>query len=452
MLNETEQGELHWKYETPGRIRSSPTVAGGTVFFGNLRSRVHAVSVSAGRNQWDARLPNGGILTSPAIDKNRVYAVNNFGYFAALDRSTGEEDWSISIDGGYTLGGLNSSPLLYQQTIYVGMHDGKLYAIDAESGEIQWAFQTGSQIETSPIAINGQIFIGSGSELYAISTSDGQEQWVLTEPSDAVRTPTEHEGTLYFAAEDGTVYAVDGTDGTIEWTHGRESKIESTPTVYENSLYIGLARGPSAVACLDTNNGKEQWVSGTGNVFGSPTVAGGTVFFCTSLGDIYAVNLDSEEYEWTFHSESEERMLSSPTVVDGVMFVGSDDGMLYALNAGTDASSDGSRTEDQSFGYHTQVSTLSNQNPSPNEQGNRTDSSTITPGSSTKTTTAGTDSSGPNGDEDGISPWALGAGGSTVALMGYFFGKKALDSDEESEESDTESTIDDTLNLDDPDA
>jgi len=442
MFNKAEPGEVHWKYETSGWVRSSPTVDSNTVFVGNTSGRVHAIDTSTGQNQWKAHLPNGAIKASPTIDSDHVYACNNYGYVAALDRATGTEAWSVSIDGGYTLGGLNSSPLLYQQTLYVGMHDGKLYAIDVASGEMQWAFQTGSPIKTSPIAVDGKICIGSGKDLYAISASDGREQWVVTEPTDAVKTPTEHDGTLYFGSEDATVYAVEGADGTVEWANDRYYQHESTPTVYEDSLYIGLARGPNGIAKLDTDTGEEQWVSGSGNVFGSPTVADGTVFFCNNLGNMYAVDLESEEFEWTFRSESRERIRSSPTVVDGVLYVGSDDGALYALNAGTDTSSEGSRTEDRSFGYHMQVGTLTDQNASPDAHQEITEQPTESPtaGTETESPTAGTETGtttpgSSNGDSEGVSSWVLGAGGSSVALIGYLFGKKALDGEAEPDES-----------------
>lgn len=440
MLNETEPGEARWKYETRTWIRSSPTTSSGTVFVGNSGGQVHAIDLLTGQNRWEATLPNGSIEASPAIDADHVYVGNNAGYFAALDRATGDEVWSVSVDGRYTLGRLTSSPLLYQETVYVGMHDGKLYAIDAASGEMQWAFQTGSQIETSPITADGTICIASGNDLYAISAGDGQEQWVVTEPSEPVRTPTEHDGTVYFGSKGGTVYAVDGTDGTVKWTNSDYYRLDSTPTVYEDSLYIGLSGGPDGIANIDTDTGEEQWVSGTGNVFSSPTVAGGTVFFCTELGIIYAVDLGSEEYTWTFRSESEERIRSSPTVAGGVLYVGSDDGSLYAIDTGTDASSAGSRTTDRSFGYHTQTETVAQQERS--TDGQQEDQTAVA---------GGPNSSSSGGENEGLSPWVLGAGGSTVALMGYLLGKKALSRDSNSSESDTDSAGEDTFELDEPD-
>lgn len=446
MLNEAEPGEVHWKYKISGRVRSSPTVGGNTVFVGSTSGRLHAIDVSNGQKQWKKLLPNGAIKTSPAIDSNHVYACNNYGYVAALDRATGAETWSVSIDGGYTLGDLNSSPLLYQETVYVGMHDGKLYAIDAASGEIQWGFQTGSPITTSPIAVDGKICIGSGEDLYAISASDGKEQWVFTDASDDVKTPTEHDGTLYFGSEDAKCYAVNGTDGKVEWTNDNYYRHSSTPTVHEGSLYIGVTKGPNGIANLDPSTGEEQWVSGTSNVFASPTVAGGTVFFCNELGKISAVDLDSQEYTWTFRSESSDRMRSSPTVVDGILYVGSDDGNLYALNAGTDGSSEGSRIEDRSLGHHTKVSKPPEQSEStpPAEQSEATGepvTATQSTGISNETTEVTGASS--QGDTENLTPLMMGAGGSAVTLMGYLFGKKALGDDTVSDGSDTEPQVND---------
>ncbi|MBX0285597.1 PQQ-binding-like beta-propeller repeat protein [Halomicroarcula sp. F28] len=436
MLNSTEAGEILWTYETPRRVRSSPTVTDETVFVGNSRGKVYAIDTSNGEKRWSKSLPNGVIKATPAIDSDYVYVGNNYGYFAALDQATGEEAWSISIEGGYTFGGLNSSPLLHQDTVYVGMHDGKLYAIDAASGEIQWAFQTGSPIKTSPIAVDGKICIGSGKDLYAISASDGQEQWVVTEPTEPIKTPTEHEGTLYFGSEDKKVYAIDGADGTVTWTSERQNGIYSTPTVSGDSLYLGLSGTPQAVASLDIETGEEKTLSGNGYVYSSPTVIDDSVYFATESGYVYSVNLDAGEYDWSFRSESKDRIRSSPTIADGVLYVGSDDGTVYAIDAGTSKSSNGSRVNDRSFGYHRESAKSTDQQNSSSKDDNPAD--TTRDGTET-TGTSETNNSKPADTESGISPWVLGAGGSSVALLGYLFGKKTLSGDTESSDTTSKS-------------
>ena len=62
---------------------------------------------------------------------------------------------------------------------------GLVYCIDAQSGEVVWKYETGKQIFSSPIVINGKVYIGEGlhwdegSNLYCLNASDGGLLWAF---------------------------------------------------------------------------------------------------------------------------------------------------------------------------------------------------------------------------------------------------------------------------------
>ncbi|HEV2254112.1 MAG TPA: PQQ-binding-like beta-propeller repeat protein [Streptosporangiaceae bacterium] len=70
-----------------------------------------------------------------------------------------------------------------------------------------------------------------------------------------------------------------------------------------------------------------------GQIWSSPAVANGIVYFGSDDGNVYAVDARSHKMLW--HYPTGGKVRSSPAVVDGVVYVGSDDGNVYALNATT---------------------------------------------------------------------------------------------------------------------
>ena len=65
------------------------------------------------------------------------------------------------------------------------------------------------------------------------------------------------------------------------------------------------------------------------NVYSSPAVADGIVFFGSTDNYLYAVDIKTGREKWKFKTEN--RVLSSPAVADGVVFFGSTDNYFYAL-------------------------------------------------------------------------------------------------------------------------
>lgn len=83
MAVDLEGRQIRWEFEADGTIRSSPAVAGNTIYFGSDKGRLYAVDATSGEKLWD--IPLGEKITS--------------------------------------------SPAVADGTIYIGSHDGNLYAI-----------------------------------------------------------------------------------------------------------------------------------------------------------------------------------------------------------------------------------------------------------------------------------------------------------------------------------
>jgi len=80
------------------------------------------------------------VVASPAVADGSVYVGSTNGSIYALDRVTGEQEWSVETDGP-----VMSSPTVVDDTVYVGSHDATLYALEAETSDEVWTFEAGDR-------------------------------------------------------------------------------------------------------------------------------------------------------------------------------------------------------------------------------------------------------------------------------------------------------------------
>jgi outer membrane protein assembly factor BamB len=74
----------------------------------------------------------------------------------ALDLKTGKAVWTMM-----TRARIDSSPVIVNGRIYVGSGDGKLYVVDATSGKTVFEFEAGGPLTASPAVADGRLVIGS---------------------------------------------------------------------------------------------------------------------------------------------------------------------------------------------------------------------------------------------------------------------------------------------------
>ncbi|MDR5674265.1 PQQ-binding-like beta-propeller repeat protein [Halalkaliarchaeum sp. AArc-GB] len=123
----------------------------------------------AGDDRLEWRFETGGSVTSvPAVDDGMVYTGSRDRSVYAIDRFTGEKEWTF--DTGGTI--YNSAPVISEDTLYVGGASGSgcVHALDRDSGEEKWQFDTDGTVHDSPTIAAGTLYVGSNDgHLYAVS-------------------------------------------------------------------------------------------------------------------------------------------------------------------------------------------------------------------------------------------------------------------------------------------
>lgn len=179
-----QTGEPVWKYEISKRGLNTGVVVHGTTAIlthseENLDSNEMGmiVAVDAGSKgeikkdqmKWRTYGWQGG-FSSPVLDGDRLYQVDNGANLAAFDVNTGKQLWLKN------LGTIQkSSPVLADGKLYVGTENGKFFILKPSStgAEILDEDQLGTAalpeaIIASPAVSNGRVYVVSDSNLYAI--------------------------------------------------------------------------------------------------------------------------------------------------------------------------------------------------------------------------------------------------------------------------------------------
>lgn len=207
-----------------------------------------------------------------------------------------------------TAGSVHSSPTVVDGAVYVGSRDGNVYVFDAETGDERWRFDTDGEVSSSPTVVDGGVFVGSG---------DGAVYGLNVETKEGDVGEWDLAEQQYRRRQ--------------RWRFETGDAVWSSPTVANGTVYAGSDDGN--LYAIDAESSDREWTFSepAGAVRSSPTVADGTVFVGADDGTLYAVNATTGRQKWAF-TRPDDSVRSSPTVALGTVFVGADDGTLYAVD------------------------------------------------------------------------------------------------------------------------
>ena len=124
--------QLLWSVSTGTRTKSSPVISDGTLFFGNDKGTLIAVSAD-GKIKWkyEAGSP---IEAAPLVFGNKVIVGLNNGMLIAVDKVTGKLIWTYTTDNQIA-GSANVWLSGNKAGIVVGSYDYYLHCIDPKTGK-----------------------------------------------------------------------------------------------------------------------------------------------------------------------------------------------------------------------------------------------------------------------------------------------------------------------------
>ena len=311
-------GTLRWKFKTEGERRfiakhlhgiepssepvpdpfdfflSSPVVADGKVFFGSGDSNVYALDATSGTLKW--KFKTGDVVhASPAFADGTVFVGSWDTYFYALDAATGKEKWRFKTGEDheiYNQTGLQASPAVNEGVVYFGCRDAKFYAVDSKTGKQLWAYSNkGSWVINSAAIKDGRVYFATSDTglLHALDVKAGAEALTLDfHRWPMFSSPAIAGNMMYLGSHQGRLLAIDLVAQKLVWYF-------ETDGAKKNGAALTNDKGAPKYEAAFADNFYDDIVVGlqkmlsVGAVLSSPTVAGDTILFGSTDGNLYAL-------------------------------------------------------------------------------------------------------------------------------------------------------------------
>jgi outer membrane protein assembly factor BamB len=260
-----------------------------------------------------------GTASSPVVHRGRVYVLHdNDGeaFVAALDAASGRELWRVNrTDRASPMASGWATPLVWengQRTEIVTIGRGFVISYDTDGREL-WRVKGMSQATPSPVAADGLLYVGSGS------------QGESNRPLLAIR-PGAHGDISLAGGQTANEF--------VAWFQPRFSGYTPSPLVYRGRVYAVNDNGILQVA--DAKTGVEVYkarIGGGGHTFSSsPVASDGRIYFTSEDGDTFVLRA-GDRYDEIAKNSLDEMSLATPAA-DADSFYVRTQTKLYRIRSG----------------------------------------------------------------------------------------------------------------------
>ena len=247
-----------------------------------------------------------GTASSPVVHDGRVYQLHDNdgeGFFAALDARTGKELWSVKRTDDAPMKSGWATPFVWEngsRTEIVTIGRGLVVSYDATGKEL-WRLKGMTQATPSPVAADGLLYVGSGSQ------GDANRPLMAVGPG---------------AVGDISLTADQDTNEFVVWRQPRFSGYTPSPLVYRGRVYAVNDNGILQVG--DAKTGAEIYkarVGGGGHTFSSSPVASqGRIYLLSEDGDTFVLRA-GDKYDEIAKNSLGEMSLATPAADADSLYV-----------------------------------------------------------------------------------------------------------------------------------
>jgi outer membrane protein assembly factor BamB len=419
--------DVKWAADLGSKAYGGPVIGGGKIFIGtnNMKPRdkkyikdgqpvdmgvVMAFNQADGKFLWQHAYfklaagrvqdwPKEGICSTPFIDGNRMYYVNNRAEVVCSDTG-GNDVWKLDMIKNLGVFPHNlavCSPLIVGNDLFVvtsnGVDEGHINVpspkapsfikLDKRDGKVLWQ-------DNSPTIKLTQVPKGGDQEAFFKRLVNRGELIQHGQWSNPAYGVVAGQKQILFPGGEGKIYSFDPDTGKLIWTFdcnpkdaryelagkGTRSDFIATPVIHDNKVYIGVGQDPEHeygvghLWCIDmTKKGdvspeividydvyppktKPNPNSALVWHFGGPAPKGSArnYYFGRTMstcaihdGLCYAAELagylhclDAKTGKLYWSHDTKANVWSSPYYADGKIYLGTDDGTLWVLAQGKD--------------------------------------------------------------------------------------------------------------------
>jgi len=234
-----------------------------------------------------------------------------------------EEAWSVSLPSPPSAQGA-----LDETRAYIPLQSGQIVALNRETGEVEWSIELSSS--WTPIVMNGVLYAASANEFQAVDVSSGTLLWRTPLDAELVAAPALQGDVIFVLAKPNQLLALNRSKGSEAWRHMIEMPIASA-TIVANATGVFVSSG-SRLSRYAESDGHLEWQRELAGVLSRPTAAGDRVFVGSTDNNFYA--LEASTGRLAYRSRAGGDVVGSAANADFV-YVASLDNLLRALRRGS---------------------------------------------------------------------------------------------------------------------
>jgi eukaryotic-like serine/threonine-protein kinase len=249
---------LLWSVSTGTRTKSSPVISDGTIFFGNDKGTLIAIS-SDGKIKW--KYEAGTLIeAAPLVFGNKVIVGLNDGKLIAVDKVTGRLIWTYTTENQIS-GSANVWVSGSNAGIVVGSYDYYLHCIDPRTGKQIWKIETNNYVNGTPSVQEGKIvFGGCDGMIRVIDPITGNQKDTVDIGVYIAASPALAGDMAYFGDYDGKVFGLNIKTKKISWEitgNDQSGSVLAVPAVANN--YVVIGNEDKYLYCYNAIDGKLIW-------------------------------------------------------------------------------------------------------------------------------------------------------------------------------------------------
>ncbi|MDQ5845542.1 MAG: PQQ-like beta-propeller repeat protein [Acidobacteriota bacterium] len=173
------------------------------------------------------------------------------GNFYAINKTTGQVQWSYDIRKDGKQQSFHGDPLVTNDVILIGTDRscdpegvGHVYAFERDSGKVRWKYRSTS-VPTDIVQLNSNVYFGSFQDQWSsVDLHTGGLNWsfstgALNKDCDLPKGPVTDGNSLFIAGLDGVIYSLDALSGRVSWKRKLVAAPSTALFLRDKSLYIG---------------------------------------------------------------------------------------------------------------------------------------------------------------------------------------------------------------------
>ena len=359
-----------WKFQTGGKVRSSPVIADGTVYVGSDSGQLFALDLATGTKKWSAKI-GSRVRSAPAVAGGIVVCGADDGVMRAFAAADGKPKWEFR-----TGGPILASPTVVGERVVFGSSDHRCYCVRLADGAEFWRYRAGHEVHAPPAVANGVVYVGAWDwKVHALDLGTGRplagfgkglsrekQKWLANRRPSWYLSPTRlgrvegiavYRGALAVCAPGDESYGqsllLDAADGELLALSGgymhkeimdRNGWAFGAPAFSGRWMFIPYAwkgAGVLDVAARKFLGDKPQLPS---PILNTPLATKDMMFTGTKQGTVEVRSIwggdpkEPAKLLWEWKSASGMKIATAPAAAGGSIVLGSDDGFIYAFAFG----------------------------------------------------------------------------------------------------------------------